>query len=52
MELIVYHKRQPHAWKNQRMRRNRRTVLYSGGGESSIILKLADGRIRVWRRPE
>jgi hypothetical protein len=48
----VYPRKQAHAWKNQHMRRNRRTVLYSGEGESRYILKFVDCRIRPWRWPE
>jgi hypothetical protein len=49
MELTVHHKRQRHAWENQHMRRNWKTVLFSD--KSRFTLKFADDCIRVWRRP-
>ena len=49
MELTVHHKRERHAWANQYMRRNFRTVIFLD--ESRFTLKFADGSIRVWRRP-
>ena len=49
MELTVHHKIQRHAWTNQQLHRNWKTVLFSD--ESQFTLKFADGRIRVWRRP-
>jgi transposase len=48
MDLTVHHKIQRHAWTNQKLRRNWRTVFFSD--ESRFTLKFADGRIRVWRR--
>ena len=45
MELTVHHKIQRHAWTNQQLHRNWRTVLFSD--ESRFTLKFADGRIRV-----
>jgi hypothetical protein len=51
MELSVQHKRQRHAWVNQHMCRNWKTVLFSD--ESRFTLMLADGgRISVWGRPD
>jgi len=49
MDLTVHHKIQGHAWTNQQLRRNWRTLFFSD--ESRFTLKFADGRIRVWRRP-
>ena len=49
MELTVHLKIQRHAWRNQQLRRNWRTVLFSD--ESRFTLKFADRCIRVWRLP-
>ena len=49
MELTVHHKRQWHVWANQRMRRNWKTMRFSG--QSRFTRNFADGRLRVWRRP-
>ena len=49
MELTVHRKRDRHAWANQHLRQNWRTVFISD--ESRFTLKFADSRIRVWRLP-